>query len=290
MGPDYSVPQQGEQIARSVFGLRGGGPGTAAGAALSIIPPMTRRKLSAVLITRDCATTIPETLAALKFCDEIVVVDSGSSDGTDELARRAGARVIHQDWLGFGPQKQFAVEQAENDWVLCVDGDEIVSPELQASIERELLEPSHRAFEFPRCNRFLGRYLRHGEGYPDLSLRFFDRRHAHWSDDLVHEKVVALGDVGRLKGDLLHHSEETLASYLEKQNRYTSLAAEALAADGYRPHALKLAISPIFRFLKFYVFRLGFLDGAPGVIHIGIGCFNSFIKYAKVRESRRSNG
>ncbi len=247
---------------------------------------MTRRKLSAVLITRDCANTLPDTLASLSFCDEVVVVDSGSSDGSDELARNAGARVIHQSWLGFGPQKQFAVEQAENDWVLCVDGDEIVSPLLRASIERELAAPTHRAFEFPRCNRFLGRYLRHGEGYPDWSLRLFDRTHARWSDDLVHEKVIALGDVGRLKGDLLHHSEETLTRYLEKQNQYTTLAAEALMAEGYWPSAMKLVISPIFRFLKFYVFRLGFLDGVPGVVHIGIGCFNSFAKYAKVRELR----
>ncbi len=249
---------------------------------------MTRRKLSAVLITRDCANTLPETLAALAFCDEILVVDSGSSDGTLELACDAGARVVHQDWLGFGPQKQFAVEQAANDWVLCIDGDEIVSPALRESIERELVEPHHRAFEFPRCNRFLGRYLRHGEGYPDLSLRFFDRRHARWSDDLVHEKVVALGDVGQLKGDLLHHSEETLARYLAKQNLYTTLAAEALVAEGYRPSSLKFATSPLFRFLKFYVFRLGFLDGAPGLIHIGIGCFNSFIKYTKVHELHQS--
>lgn len=253
-----------------------------------------RKLLSAVLITRDCAPTLGETLASLAFCDEIIVVDSGSSDGTPALATAAGARLIHQDWLGFGPQKQFAVSQASNDWVLCIDGDEVVTPELRAEIQRELAAPSHRAFEFARCNRFLGRYLRHGEGYPDLSLRLFDRRHAGWSDDLVHEKVTALGDVGRLKGDLLHHSEESLESYLAKQNRYTTLAAEALVAEGFVPSAAKLWVSPIFRFLKFYIARRGFLDGGAGLVHIGIGCFNSFIKYAKVieihanaRDSRR---
>lgn len=245
-----------------------------------------RQALSAVLITRDCAPTLAETLTSLAFCDEIVVVDSGSSDDTCAIAERAGARVIHQDWLGFGPQKQFAVDQAKNEWVLCIDGDEVVTPALQAAIQRELAAPTHRAFEFPRCNRFLGRYLRHGEGYPDLSLRLFDRRHARWSDDLVHEKVTALGDVGRLKGDLLHHSEEGLESYLAKQNRYTTLAAEALVTEGFEPSATKLWLSPIFRFIKFYVVRRGFLDGGAGLVHIGIGCFNSFIKYAKVIEIR----
>jgi glycosyltransferase involved in cell wall biosynthesis len=250
--------------------------------------PRMSHKLSAVLITRDCATSLAETLASLAFCDEIIVVDSGSTDGSDELARGMGARVIHQDWLGFGPQKQFAVEQALNDWVLCIDADEIVSPELRAQIEHELTDPKHRAFEFPRCNRFLGRYLRHGEGYPDWSLRLFDRRHARWSDDLVHEKVIALGDVGRLKGDLLHHREETLERYLAKQNHYTTLAAEALCAEaGSMPSTAKLLASPIFRFLKFYILHLGFFDGVPGLIHIGIGCFNSFSKYAKAIELRR---
>lgn len=246
-----------------------------------------RRLLSAVLITRDCAATLPETLRALRFCDDIVVVDSGSVDDTVAIAEAAGARVIHQAWLGFGPQKQFAVEQARHDWVLCVDGDEIVSEPLAAEIRRELAAPGHRAFEFARCNRFLGRYLRHGEGYPDWSLRLFDRRHARWSEDLVHEKVIAFGDVGRLKGDLLHHSEESLGQYLSKQNSYTSLAADALVAEGYVVPAGKLVWSPLFRFAKFYLFRLGFLDGLPGLIHIAIGCFNSLMKYAKVIERTR---
>lgn len=254
----------------------------------TIGPTQGRRAVSAVLITRDCERTLRETLASLAFCDEILVVDSGSVDETPLIAASMGARVIHQDWLGFGRQKQFAVEQASNNWVLCVDADEIVTPELRASIEQELTTPTHRAFEFPRCNRFLGRYLRHGEGYPDWSLRFFDRRHASWSDDNVHEKVAALGDVGRLKGDLLHHSEDTLRSYLAKQNLYTSLAAEQLAAAGYVPSARKLIASPIFRFLKFYLVRRGFLDGVPGIVHIGIGCFNSFIKYAKVVELKQA--
>ncbi|MDB5813269.1 MAG: hypothetical protein JWN23_386 [Rhodocyclales bacterium] len=240
-----------------------------------------RQALSAVLITLDCVRSLRPTLESLAFCDEIIVVDSGSTDGTSELATSLGARVITESWRGFGPQKQFAIDQAGNDWVLCVDSDEIVSETLRLSIEAALIAPAYKAYEFPRCNRFLGRYLRHGEGYPDLSLRLFHRKHARWSDDVVHEKVITLDVVGQLKGDLLHHSEENIESYLAKQNRYTTLAADAMLAEGVEVSFSKLFLSPGFRFIKFYVLRGGWMDGLPGLIHILIGCFNSFAKYAK---------
>jgi glycosyltransferase involved in cell wall biosynthesis len=246
-----------------------------------------RQALSAVLITLNCASSLRATLESLAFCDEVVVVDSDSTDGTRELAESFGARVITEPWRGFGPQKQFAIDQASHDWVLCVDSDEIVSPELRKSIESELVTPAFKAYEFPRCNRFLGRYLRHGEGYPDLSLRLFHRKHARWSDDVVHEKVITLDVVGRLKGDLLHHSEESIETYLAKQNRYTTLAAEAMLAEGVEVSFSKLFLSPGFRFLKFYILRGGWKDGLPGLIHILIGCFNSFSKYAKHFETAR---
>jgi glycosyltransferase involved in cell wall biosynthesis len=244
---------------------------------------MARSPLSAVLITRNAASQLPACLAALSFCDEIVVVDSGSTDDTAAIARGHGARVIEQDWLGFGPQKQFAVGQAGNDWVLCVDADERVSDALRASIVAELAAPKFRAYRFPRCNRFMGRYLRHGEGYPDWSLRLFDRRHARWSDDAVHEKVLTGAPVGDLRGDLLHDSAETLQHYLAKQDRYTSLAAEEALAAGRRATPLHLLLSPLVRFVKFYFVRLGFLDGLPGLLHILVGCRNSYMKYEKMR-------
>lgn len=247
--------------------------------------PATRQPLSVVIITLNAASQLADCLASVGFADEVVVVDSGSTDGTCELAAAAGARVIAQDWLGFGRQKQFAVEAAGHDWVLCLDADERVSDELRQAIENSLASTSTvAAYRFARCNRFLGRYLRHGEGYPDWSLRFFDRRQARWSDDAVHEKVLTGGPVATLPGDLLHDSAETLASYLAKQNRYTSLAAEMAVAAGKRASAGRLVFSPLVRFVKFYLFRQGFRDGLPGLIHITIGCFNSFCKYAKMRE------
>ena len=146
--------------------------------------------LSVVLITQNAAAQLPECLASVAFADEVVVVDSSSSDGTAEVAARYGARVVTSEWRGFGRQKQFAVEQAAHDWVLCLDADERVSPELAASLVRALDAPAAPVYRMARCNRFLGRWLRHGEGYPDWSPRLFDRRHARWSDDEVHEKVL----------------------------------------------------------------------------------------------------
>lgn len=239
--------------------------------------------LSAVLITRDAASQLPECLASLAFCDDIVVVDSGSSDDTVRIAEEVGACVIHQDWLGFGPQKQFAVEHARHDWVLCVDADERVSNELRASVLAEIAAPRFHAYRFARCNRFMGRYLRHGEGYPDWSLRLFDRRRARWSEDAVHEKVLTDAVVGELRGDLLHDSAESLERYLAKQDRYTTLAAAEALARGKRATWLHLVLSPLVRFVKFYFVRLGFLDGLPGLTHILIGCRNSHMKYAKMR-------
>lgn len=244
--------------------------------------PSSPLPLAAVLITRNAASQLRPCLESLHFCAEIVVVDSGSPDGTQELAREFGARVIEAEWRGFGPMKQFAVEQAAHDWVLCIDADERVSDTLRESILAVLSVPTFSAYRFPRCNRFMGRYLRHGEGYPDWSLRLFDRRHARWSDDAVHEKVLAATPVGELSGDLLHDTEETLETYLSKQNRYTTLAAAAAIDAGKRAGIGQLLFSPVIRFIKFYLVRRGFLDGLPGFIHIVVGCHNSFAKYAKM--------
>lgn len=246
------------------------------------------QKLSAVLITCNAATQLPACLATLGFCDEILVVDSGSTDSTVDIARRAGARVIATHWRGFGPQKQFAVEQAAHDWVFCIDADEWVSAPLERSIRAVLLAPTFSAYRIARCNRFMGRYLRHGEGYPDRVLRLFDRRLACWSPDAVHEKVLCATPVGMLAGDLPHDSAETLEHYLAKQNRYATLAAEMALAAGRRSSPARLVFSPLTRFFKFYVLRRGFLDGVPGFVHILAGCFASFAKHAKMLASQRA--
>lgn len=246
-----------------------------------------RATLSAVVITCNEASRIKACLDALAFADEIVVIDSGSDDDTVAIAQAAGARVLHQDWLGYGAQKQFAVEQATHDWVFCVDADEIPTPELRASIEQALGAPAFMAYRHPRCNRFMGRDLRHGEGYPDWSLRLFHRAHGRWSTDPIHEKVVTDSEVGVLRGDLQHNSEDGIGNYLIKQNRYTDLQAQQMFARGKRVGVATMLFSPLLRFVKFYLLKRGCLDGVPGLIHILIGCFNSFSKYAKLIELYR---
>jgi glycosyltransferase involved in cell wall biosynthesis len=248
----------------------------------------SRAPLSAVLITRNAANVLDTCLESLAFVDDIVVVDSASSDGTIEIAARRGARVVQKEWLGFGRQKQFAVEQAAHDWVLCLDADERVSPELAASIAAAVIAPVSPVYRMARRNRFLGRWLSHGEGYPDWSPRLFNRMNARWSDDLVHEKVLYSVTPGTLKGDLMHDSADDLAAYLDRQNRYTTLAARQAFELGRNVGLLHLLLSPVVRLFKFYFFRLGFLDGLPGLLHISIGCMNSYVKYAKLIEMRRS--
>jgi glycosyltransferase involved in cell wall biosynthesis len=245
-----------------------------------------RLSLSLVVITRDAAADIADCLASFPLARERLVVDSGSRDDTAAIARACGARVVEQAWLGFGRQKQFAVGAAAHDWVLCLDADERVTPELAATIAALFAHgaaPSAAAYALARRNRFLGRWLAHGEGYPDWNVRLFDRRRARWTDDDVHEHVVADGAVARLAGDLLHASAESIEAYVAKQNRYTTLQAQALHARGERAGFARMALSPLARFLRFYVLKGGALDGAAGFAHIAIGAFASFLKYAKLR-------
>ena len=245
-------------------------------------PVSTRTPFSLVLITRNAGAQLRASLESARFANEVVVVDSGSDDDTVQIAASFGARVIDQPWLGFGPQKQFAVSRARHDWVLCLDADERVTPELAASIASALSAPDAAAYRMARCNRFLGRWLRHGEGYPDWSVRLFDRRRARWSDDVVHERVVADGPVATLAGDLRHESADSLDAYLVKQNRYTTLQAQRLHEQGKNASVPQLLLSPAVRFFKFYILKMGFLDGIAGLVHIAIGCGNSFVKHAKL--------
>lgn len=241
--------------------------------------------LSLCIITRDAARELPGCLESARFAADIVVVDSASRDDTVEVAQRFGARVIEHPFEGFGVQKQFAVAAAQYEWVLCLDADERVTPELAAQIALVFTRdnPGASAFAVARRNRFLGRWLNHGEGYPDWNVRLFDRRWAHWSDDVVHERVIVDGHAARIGGDLLHASAESLSDYIGKQNRYTTLQAAALHRQGRTAGFAQIALAPVARFLRLYFFRLGFLDGAAGFAHIAVGCFGSFLKYAKLR-------
>ena len=244
--------------------------------------------LTVAIIARNAEPQLGPCLASVAFADEVLVLDSGSTDATVEVARNHGARVETGEWLGFGRQKQHAVKLAKHDWVLCLDADERVSERLERSIRDAMATPRYHAWRMTRRNRFLGRWLAHGEGYPDWTLRFFHRAHAGWSNDEVHEAVLTTAEVGRLEGDLLHESADDIATYVAKQNRYTTLHAQALYQQGVRAGYWRLVASPAARFLKFYFLRLGLLDGGPGFAHIAIGCNSAFLKYLKLIELERS--
>jgi glycosyltransferase involved in cell wall biosynthesis len=250
-------------------------------------PADDKLPLTVAIIALNAASQIGACLASVEFADEILVVDSGSTDATVEICHRHGARFETREWLGFGRQKQHAVSIAKNDWVLCLDADERVTEELARAIRTALAGRDYHAYRMARRNRFLGRWLRHGEGYPDWSLRLFHRAYASWSNDEVHEAVLTTAEVGRLDGDLLHDSAEDIATYIAKQNRYTSLHAQGLFTQGVRASYWRLLASPLTRFVKFYFVRLGFLDGGPGFAHVVIGCNNTFQKYLKLIELQK---
>ena len=248
--------------------------------------------VSAVVITLNEETNIQRCLESLGFCAELLVVDSGSSDETVNLAERMGAKVLHQKWLGFGKQKQFSVTQAVHDWVLCLDADEWVSDQLAHSIKQLFRNhPGAKVYQFARRDYFLGRWLGHG-GYPEFSPRLFHRKHAHWSEDMVHETVITKEAAETCKGDLMHYTADSLGHSVSKRTKYGNMQVLDMFERGVRPSIVKLVFSPVIRFLKLYVLRQGFRDGVPGFVLALISSFFCFYKYAMLYEldSKSRNG
>ena len=232
--------------------------------------PASDPPISAVIITFNEADRIGDCLASLAFCAEIVVVDSGSTDDTRAIAEAAGARVLARPFDGFRSQKQFAVDQARHDWVLCLDADERVSPELKASIlaARDAGFADAAGYRFARLSEYFGRFLRRGNAYPDRVLRLFDRRRGGWRGDReIHEAASVDGAVRALPGDLIHYPYRSLMQQLQKTERYARMMAEYEFSRGKRASLGKLIFSPAWRFWRGYVFRLGFLDGWHGLVY-----------------------
>ncbi len=250
---------------------------------MSVLP------ISGIVITCNEADNIKRCLESMSFCSELLVVDSGSVDDTAARAHELGARVIRQDWLGFGPQKQFAVEQASHDWVICIDADEWLSPELARAIEALLhAGPDAVGYSVPRRNFFLGRPMRFGGGYPDRKLRLFDRRHARWSEDAVHEQVVADGRVEALNEDLMHDTAADLDQATAKWARYASQQASAMHREGARAGIGQLVFNPVARFFKLYILKQGFRDGRAGFAMAVFSAFFCFFKYLQLARLARS--
>lgn len=250
---------------------------------------MSAVRVSAVLITLNAESHLDECLRSLAWADEIVVVDGGSTDATTAICARHGARVITQrDWLGFGPQKNLALSHAQGEWVLSLDADEICTPELRAEIESVLRQPAHPAYEMPRLSSFCGHWIHHGGWWPDHVTRLFRRDAARFSDDAVHERVIVGGSTGRLKAHLLHYTYDTYAQALQKAERYSTDGARQAFARGKRAGAFAAALRGGWTFIRCYLLRRGFLDGAAGWRLARYNAHTTRLKYQKLAALSRA--
>lgn len=245
-------------------------------------------KVSAVIITLNEESNIERALRSVTWADEVLVIDSGSTDRTVEIAESSGARVVHRDWTGFSDQKQFGADEAKNDWIFSLDADEEVSDSLREEIVA-MAEGSEKAgFRIPRLSFYMGRAIRHSGWYPDLQLRLFDRRKARWNGAIIHESVSATGAVGRIRGDIYHFSVENAAHHHRMiGERYSPLAAEQMFRDGRRTGPMKIALAGPAAFVRSYVMKLGFLDGMPGFAIARFAAHHAFLKHLMLYERQR---
>ncbi|HBH01121.1 MAG TPA: glycosyltransferase family 2 protein [Candidatus Rokubacteria bacterium] len=249
---------------------------------------MSRPRLSVVVITLNEAERLRACLESAAWADELVVVDAESQDKTVQIAREFTDRVLVRPWAGFAEQKNFAVAQATGDWILSLDADEEVPPELRAEIQALLgAEPAEDGYRVPRRNIFWGRWIRHGGLYPDWQLRLFRRGRGRFVERTVHESVRVEGRVGRLASPLVHRSYRDVADFLERADRYSTLAAAEWVRSGRRAGVGDLVVRPAGRFLSMYVVRGGFLDGWPGFLLACLYAYYVFVRSAKVWERAR---
>jgi glycosyltransferase involved in cell wall biosynthesis len=243
-------------------------------------------RLSAIIIVKNEAGNIGACLDALSFCDERIVVDSGSSDDTTAIASGRGARVVVHEWKGFGPQKNVALSLAQGEWVLSIDADERVSPELAGQIEAVIASPSHVGYEIRRVSSFLGRDM--ARRFPDYVLRLFRRDKARFSDDLVHERVICSGSVGRIDAPLQHDAVTRLEQAIDRIDRYSTASAQMLLDSGRRVSFMSGIGHGLWTFIRVYVLRLGFLDGREGFLLAVANAEGSYYRYMKAWLARRT--
>lgn len=244
-----------------------------------------RVPVSVIVITRDEEANLADCLASVEFASEVVVVDSGSRDRTLEIARAAGARIVQTaDWPGFGAQKNRALAEATQPWVLSLDADERVSAPLREDILRVVTStaPQPEAWDLSRHSSYCGQFMDHSGWYPDRVLRLFRRGKARFSDDLVHERVIAEGPVGHLRGDLLHHSYRDLEAVLEKINRYSTAGAERARQNGRSGSLSSAVLHGLWAFLRTYVLQRGFLDGRLGFVLAVSNAEGTYYRYLKL--------
>ncbi len=247
-------------------------------------------KLSVVIICLNEEAILEKCLSAVQWADEIVVLDSFSTDRTVEIARQYTTRVFQNEWQGYAQQKTLALSHASHSWILSLDADEVVSPELAEEIRSILArEPNLAGYRVPRMTFYLGRFLRHC-WYPDFKVRLFQKALGRWSEHEVHESVLLEGPSGKLEHPLLHYSFPSIQDHLRTIQQYTSLGAASLARSGRSFSLARLLGSPLFMFLQQYVGKRGFLDGIPGLVASVLSAFHEFVKYAKLYELTKEKG
>ena len=249
-------------------------------------PPPEREKISACVIVFNEERKIERCLTSLAWCDEIVVVDSFSTDRTLELARKHTPLIYQHEWLGYVGQRNMIREKASHPWILYLDSDEEVSPALRDEILHHFNTGTapYLGFEFPRLVYFLGRWIRHGEWYPDVKLRLFHRDYGRTEGEEPHDRVVVHGPVKRLKHPVWHYTYDDLRDQNETLNRFSSITAQQKYVADKKFRWIDLLFRPPFRFIKGYLLRLGFLDGVPGFIIAVTNGYGAFLKYAKLWE------
>lgn len=241
-------------------------------------------QISATIIALNEERNIARAIESLRCCEEILVVDSGSTDRTCEIARLHGARVVEAPWLGYASQKNHAAELATHDWILSIDADEALSEALEAEIWQLKKQGAHAdGYEFARLAQYLGKWILHSGWYPDRKVRLYHRKKAKWVGEYVHESVVVNGTVARLDGNLLHFTCDSLTEHVKTMNRYTTLAAQELAARKTPIGWIRLLVDPPVAFLRSFLLKQGFRDGLEGFIIAFMAANYTFLKYAKAR-------
>lgn len=241
-------------------------------------------KISATIIALNEERNIARAIRSVGFCEEVIVVDSGSTDRTVEIARSLGAKVVTNEWPGYAAQKNFAASVARNDWILSLDADEAIGPDLASQILRLKAQlPNRAGYDFPRLARYCGRWIRHSGWYPDRKIRLYRKDSGHWVGEYVHESLELSGPVGHLNGDLLHYTCDTLDHHVRNVERYTDLAASEIRASGKDVPAWKLLVGPPFSFVKSYLLQLGILDGRAGFTIARMAARYVYLKYSKAR-------
>lgn len=244
---------------------------------------MDRPPISAVIITFNEATIIERCVRALSWCDEVVVVDSGSTDGTDEICRGLGCRVVHHPFAGFGEQKQYSVDQATHPWVLSIDADEIIPEDMAREIQQTISAAKHAAYRVPRRLFFVGQRFGHGRGSLDSPIKLMQSAKARFSVDAIHETVQVEGTVGTLTTEMEHHSYISLTQYLHKFNRYTTLSARDLRRQGIRRSIIATFVTMPLYFIKHYVIAGHWMNGVHGLVWSVLSTWYPFVKVAKSR-------